>query len=336
MKPVCKFFANSECTNPRCKFAHPLQFPVYIFSSPGVEIHPDELRAAVLSNESMAVEADNAWLNNYKQFCSETPETEVDILEYPDYFCFPFDTQRVWNEIEAFKKQGPPQYANRQFQQRGGYGQGYGSNYSQNQFQRGNRYDGSRPNGGERQPRFEGNRFDSNRFEGNRFDSNRFEGNRFEGNRFDSNRFEGSRFEGNRFEGNTKFDSNRFDNTKFDSNRFDGNRFQKNNMDGNRYDGNRADTNGFDRNRQSGFNNRFDRNRNDNSGFNRMNRQEQDGGSFNRFSNEPMEGGAPFGRDFPPNESEMTNGFDRKKGTQPFESGNVQEYEYQNIPYNYK
>ena len=38
--PVCKYFLNSECTNPRCRYIHPIEYPIYIYSTPGIDIHP--------------------------------------------------------------------------------------------------------------------------------------------------------------------------------------------------------------------------------------------------------------------------------------------------------
>lgn len=104
MRQVCRYYRASECLNPNCRFAHPAEYPVYIYTVPGVEIHPDELRLAVMGNEDMAREADNAWLNNYFMFCQENVERSVDILEYPDYFCMPFDVDRVSLEIEGLKR----------------------------------------------------------------------------------------------------------------------------------------------------------------------------------------------------------------------------------------
>lgn len=120
MRPVCKFFINSECTNPRCKFLHPLEFPMYIYTLPGIEIHPDELRLAVTTNEAMAIEADNVWINNYRMFCMNPEEKAVDILEHPDYFCMPFEMQRVCAEVEkikAFCNQNPnrPQFDDKEY-----------------------------------------------------------------------------------------------------------------------------------------------------------------------------------------------------------------------------
>ncbi|ELA42526.1 uncharacterized protein VICG_00278 [Vittaforma corneae ATCC 50505] len=136
MRPVCKFYINSECTNPRCKFLHPVEYPVYIYTLPGIDIHPDELRLAVMSNEAMTAEADNIWINNYKIFCSESGEKEVDILQYPDYFCMPFDTERVWGEIENFRsrfKQRGSEYSRpyqSQYQPKSGFSQGYNKGYT--------------------------------------------------------------------------------------------------------------------------------------------------------------------------------------------------------------
>lgn len=136
MRPVCKFYINSECTNPRCKFLHPIEYPVYIYTLPGIDIHPDELRLAVMGNEAMAMEADSVWINNYKMFCSEPGEKEVDILRYPDYFCMPFDTERAWREIESFRsqvRQRSSEYSQpyqAQYQPKSSFSQGYNKGFS--------------------------------------------------------------------------------------------------------------------------------------------------------------------------------------------------------------
>lgn len=161
MRQVCRYYRASECLNPNCRFAHPAEYPVYIYTVPGVEIHPDELRIAVMSNEGMAREADNAWLNNYFMFCQENVERSVDILEYPDYFCMPFDVDRVSSELEGLKRSmgkqsggfgssGPAgdgfnQYDGRRQQRPYGKGKGY-DNAGRGQYDRGN---GSRMNAGQ-------------------------------------------------------------------------------------------------------------------------------------------------------------------------------------------
>lgn len=137
MKQVCRYYRTSECLNPNCRFAHPAEYPVYIYTVPGIEIHPDELRIAVMSSEEMVREADNAWLNNYAMFCQENVERDVDILEYPDYFCMPFDVGRVGLEIENLRKSmgnhlggsfvggGYKQYDNRRQSRPSGRGRSY-------------------------------------------------------------------------------------------------------------------------------------------------------------------------------------------------------------------
>lgn len=78
---------------------------MYIYCTPGIDIHPDMLRWAVICDENMAREADNVWINNYRLFCSESGEKTVDILQNPDYFCMPFDVDRVGTEIDRIKQE---------------------------------------------------------------------------------------------------------------------------------------------------------------------------------------------------------------------------------------
>lgn len=152
MRPVCKFYKASECLNPRCRFSHPVEYPVYIYTTPGVDIHPDELRAGVMYNPDMCREADNVWINNYMLFCqTRGDEYEIDIVERPDYFCMPFDVKRVSAEIDRMKKeQQMPKggYASK-FDSQGGYrddGRGdrrQGGGYYDNRYERSDssRYD---------------------------------------------------------------------------------------------------------------------------------------------------------------------------------------------------
>jgi len=252
---------NSECTNPRCRFAHPVEFPVYIYTLPGIEVHPDELRLAVLSNQAAAAEADAAWISNYRQFAGVRDETAVDIVECPDYFCMPFDVQRVWGEIEGIRAQA------------GRGNQGWGRSY-----QRATDYRGG--------SRYEGNRYGENRYSENRSD------NRYEGNRYGDNRPEGNRYGDNRPEGN-RYGDNRFDNRP----------------EGNRYGDNRTDNRYGDNSKPWSNNNRFTNNN-------------RPWASDNRSEPRPPYNGS---------------GFDRKSSGGP-ESTNeeVPNYDYQNVPYNYK
>lgn len=124
MKEVCRFYKNGECLNPNCRFSHPLEYPMYIYTSPGIEIHPDELRLAVMANGQMAAEADSVWLENYAMFCRKPGDKLVDIVEFPDYFCTPFDADYVLNEVEKLKNSGMLNCVEEQrFQQGSSYGQ---------------------------------------------------------------------------------------------------------------------------------------------------------------------------------------------------------------------
>lgn len=340
MRPVCKYYINSECTNPRCKFAHPTQFPVYIYTFPGTEIHPDELRYAVLCNETMAVEADTVWINNYKQFCNENSEMDVDILEYPDYFCMPFNPQYVWNEIENFKKNEycpheggasmqPPQRS-------GGYIENQRANSFNNQQtnnfntprtgnfhnQRTNTFNNQRNNNFNTQQR-------SNPFTGpaikqetspqswgrpiaghssgkpapswGQGNTNPTMGEQGKYGASSSSYQERSNFSGNRQGGYQGHQQSHHQNN-----------YQGNNYNQQRFSNNRGDSyskSGFQGNRYNNYSN---------TGFsNTMNREQE----------EPHV-----------DKNEHSNGFDRQSvGGKPFDSSsNTQDYDYQNIPYNYK
>lgn len=149
MRPVCKFYLNSECTNPRCRYAHPVEYPMYIYTQPGIEIHPDELRISLIQNPEMASEADNVWLNNYAMLCqARTGEGELDIVGSPDYFCMPFDVKRVTAEIDILKKSGRldrvPQNFSAQAGQRSQEGKVWGASWQNSRGQ--NRGYGNRQN----------------------------------------------------------------------------------------------------------------------------------------------------------------------------------------------
>lgn len=105
MKPVCRYYLQSECTNPNCRFLHPLEYPVYVYATADSDIHPDELRAGLLSDPGMAAEADRIWVENYQWFCQQG-EGGVDVVEHPDYFCMPFDVDAVTAEVDELRRAG--------------------------------------------------------------------------------------------------------------------------------------------------------------------------------------------------------------------------------------
>lgn len=198
MRPVCRFYESSECTNPRCRFAHPVEYPVYIYTLPGADIHPDELRAGVMRDSAMAAEADAIWVQNYMLFCTlEGDEGGVDIRAHPDYFCMPFDIEKVSSEVERLNQtaeRGSRGRGRSTFDNRGrGDGRGDSKFDGRGDNRNDNRFDNRNDNRND-------NRFDSrneNKFD-NRFDNrgnNRFDSrnNNRDSNRSD-NRFSSSSF----------------------------------------------------------------------------------------------------------------------------------------------
>ena len=302
MMPVCKYFLNSECTNPRCKFIHPIEYPVYIYTVPGIDIHPDMLRWAVMCDESMVREADNVWINNYRMFCSEHGEKSVDILQNPDYFCMPFDVDRVGSEIEKIKIElsgrrgndfrGENRYSGRPDDnyQRGPFrnkNEGYNENYQESR-----NFNNSRNNQGGWKYGGSNNKFNSNMRDG------------FSGNRFNQNANTG-------FNQNSNTGFNQNTNTGFNSNRFTANESISSNRPLWKNNSNEYSSPDTNYNRNSGYNPN-----------NRMNNQQ--GHSFVQHDS-----------------SEYSNGFDRVSSglsERPSKDSNEasQEYEQYNVPYNYK
>lgn len=107
MAPICKFHLHGECTNPRCQYAHPIEYPMYIFSVPGIDIHPDELRFSLMMDPAVAGEVDHVWIKNYMLFCQmRTREGEPDIAASPEYFCRPFDVAAVRAKVARIRSEG--------------------------------------------------------------------------------------------------------------------------------------------------------------------------------------------------------------------------------------
>lgn len=193
MRPVCKFYQRGECKDPRCRFAHPLEYPVYIYSTPGTDIHPDELRATLMRDEAMHSEADNIWLNNYKIFCElEGDEPYIDILAQPDYFSPPFDVQRVTTELGNMRGSiqvrwgerprtstgyRQPDQRDQRDQRHSSGGAPFRNDYREDYNRQGSRFDGWGSGGSRTGPSRFDNRFDNrndNRprpSQGSRFDS---------------------------------------------------------------------------------------------------------------------------------------------------------------------
>lgn len=255
MKPVCKFYKNSECLNENCRFSHPKEFPMYIYTFPGVEIHPDELRLAVCSDPAMAVMADNAWIENYTLFCRDPSDKEVDVLQYPDYFCQPFDPARVSAELDKIDLQPVKQEAY-QSNYKGNFGS---RSFSPNQFGTGQSTGYKNYNKGWQQPREYQGRTEPPR--NDNYQRNSYQGrsdfqgrdnyqNRNQGNRFNNtgNKFQGSSNEGNfgmnkYNQGPSNFQPgmNRFNNTQQDGRNSTSGGYQDNRSKTSEY------PNGFDR-----------------------------------------------------------------------------------------
>ncbi|KAM0680368.1 hypothetical protein GINT2_001426 [Glugoides intestinalis] len=336
MRPVCKYYINSECTNPRCKFAHPTQFPVYIYTFPGTEIHPDELRYAVLCNEKIAVEADNVWIANYKQFCNENSDMEVNILEYPDYFCMPFNPQYVWNEIENFKKNEYRPHEGRsslQQTQRSGYIDNQrGNNFNNQQLggfnsQRSGNFNNQRTNsfGGQRESNLNiqqrSNTFNDHIIK--QETPSQSWGRQISG--YSSNKPAPTWGQSNQNpvmsdQGNYGAPSGGYQGR----NTVSGNRqggYQQSHQQGN-YQGNNYNQSRFSNNRGDSYSK---------GGY--------QGNRYNNYSNPGFSSNMPRGREeMHVDKNEHPAGFDRQSGSEPpFDpSSNTQDYDYQNIPYNYK
>lgn len=305
-----------------------MEYPVYIYTTPAIDIHPDELRWAVMCDKNMAVEADNVWINNYKQFCSEKIEKSIDILEYPEYFCMPFDTNRVGMEIEKFKQEFPK---NRE----GWYGQVPNQNRTYGGFNN-NRYD-SRSD----------NRSDSTQGYSNRF--NRFDNNNSNTNRFDNtntNRFDNTNNNTNRFDNNN---TNRFDTNRFDTNRFDNRvdrqavpqqpsfEYPNSNYKGKnfksfeeRFGYSKNTSEPKDNNRTGYLNSNNYVNRGDNSSNSSLNSSNSSLNSSN---------GSLNSSNYSDNSSMSERSFDRVPGSaqkKDQNEDNSKEYDQFNVPYNYK
>lgn len=136
---------------------------MYIYTQPGVEIHPDELRTSVALNSDMAIEADNVWINNYVLFCNmRRDEGEVNIVDAPDYFCMPFDVKRVTAEVNQLKIAGRLEPRQTQPDRRAPEEQRWGASW---QNSRG--YDNSRGYGrGNNKPRGRGNQHEQGWYSG--------------------------------------------------------------------------------------------------------------------------------------------------------------------------
>lgn len=185
MRPVCRFYQSSECKNPNCRFSHPIEYPVYIYAGLENDIHPDELRANVVGDPDMAVQADRIWIENYQQFCrSAVGDVSVDIVGNPDYFCMPFNIDAVSREIEVLKREG--KLAPRQEGREDRYGRGSDGNRGLDNRGHGSRGHGDR--GYDGRAGRHGSAFDGSRYGGSRFDSkgggryfSRYDGNRGDG-----------------------------------------------------------------------------------------------------------------------------------------------------------
>ncbi|ORD99828.1 hypothetical protein A0H76_103 [Hepatospora eriocheir] len=116
-KQVCNQFMAGRCNNPNCSYAHPPDIPYYVYSSNSIDIHPDELRLAIMGDELMAKEADNIWINNYVEYHKAySRKLKGYRINYND-ICKPFNSDRVYDEVE--KKLGydrQQDYQNRNYQ----------------------------------------------------------------------------------------------------------------------------------------------------------------------------------------------------------------------------
>ncbi|KAI4292127.1 hypothetical protein PAPHI01_1401 [Pancytospora philotis] len=336
MRPVCRYYMASECLNDRCRFAHPPEYPVYIYATGDSDIHPDELRYGLMMDPGLAAEADKVWVDNYVQFC-QLGEGVVDIVENPDYFCMPFDVDGVSGEVERLKRAGKlapraqgadrPRYdrpPERGGQGRGGYG---------GQFDRSNSFQGGSFN---RSNSFQGgsssrnNSFQGGNFQGN----NSFQGSNFQGGAPPrSNSFQGSSTGRNSFQGAPPKWGNQDRNDQGGW----GSSFNRGGASQNRFDGQ------FGGNRQGGGYGRGD-DRFDRQGQQRYDgqgpSQQQGGGRWGgQGQSRGAQGGGWFagkgGRDAP---QDGQQGFDRPRGSPAAErdDDNTPDYSYRNVPYNYK
>lgn len=221
--PPCRFFLNSECANPNCNFIHPVEYPIYIYTVPGIDIHPDELRWAVMCDANMAKEADNVWINNFKLFCSDPEQKSVDILEFPSYFCMPFDPERVAAEIELIKNElstrRPNDYKRQGYNnyQKGGY-RNYDNRTNENKpYQPGSITTNKNPW-----------KSDSNNYEntnrGYETNNRGYEGNDYQGNKPYNSNYQGNKPYSNNYLGNKPYNNNYQGNNRGYNSNYQGNK----------------------------------------------------------------------------------------------------------------
>lgn len=177
-KKVCRDWVDGSCENNSCPFFHPETHPYYAYVSKTMDIHPDELRLGVTTNQALEQEADGVQIDNYVQLVNDymksmkyrTPSNECVMPSFKAFSC-PFDTRRVYGEIEKFQNEIKSNSGKT----------GYGNSYDKGG------YGGNRPN-------FSYNTSNSNKYKGNykydgraRYNNNDYNRNSYNDRNYNSN-----------------------------------------------------------------------------------------------------------------------------------------------------
>ncbi len=103
---ICPTYKNGICKNPNCPDPHPMDYCYYMYAGLEQDIHPIELRLAVMNDSTMTQEADKIWLSNYELYHRRSSYKWMRGYELPmEDICDPFDVGRMRREVDNFWKE---------------------------------------------------------------------------------------------------------------------------------------------------------------------------------------------------------------------------------------